>query len=852
MYKYEFINWDNNLPIKEIIKSVSTFDVHLHDAMEMLLVLEGSIYATIEGQSHLLKENDFIIINRNELHSYRKTEEENVLLIIQLNPSFFQAYSSELNATSVKIHCNSLSEETSEEEKEKCDNIRRYVARITFEMTKKMFGYRFRIGSYIYKLSEYIFTNFEYTEIDKEKQQLIDTDILRIKRIINYVNENIDKKITLKDISKKEHLNYYYLSHFIKNKTGMSFQNYLNYIRFNKAIDMLVNTDETITKIASLSGSSNISLFNKLFKENYNSTPSEFRQKIKSNNKRSINFEDIDDFRENYLSENRAEVFKKLFAYLDDKDISETTQNISDTFIDVDIKNSISPFTNYWQNLITFGRAAEGLKSEWQSQLAELQKDIGFKYIRFHGIFSDDMMIVNKDSDGNITYNWRYVNELFDYLQSVNLKPFIELGFMPEEFKSSDDNIYWWNANVSQPKDINLWTDLVKEFIKNCINRYGIDEVETWYFEVWNEPDLEKIFWIGTKEDYFNFYLETANAVKSISQNLKVGGPSITHENIHKDTWLDDFITFCKENKVPLDFVTIHIYTELFNSKRKHNNLVLKIKNDEVSSDTAKKYLKDQRIYYNKEHTKNVLEKVNSKLKSILKYTPELHVTEWNASSYGRSLIHDTCFVSNFIAKNIIDCNGMANSLGYWTFTDLIKEEKIGNSEFLGNFGLISKSGLKKPSYTSYYLMSKLGNQIIDKGEDYIVTKYKESIQILAYNYAYFDKLFIEGDTSLLTPTNRYEVYEDKPVRKFNFNIRGLNGSYKVSRYTLNRESGSVFDEWINMGSPDNMTQQEIRYLQSKSHPGLKVEIKNINEQHRENITVPVHGMELITIDKLY
>src|SRR5699024_2697049 len=300
-----------------------------------------------------------------------------------------------------------------------------------------------------------------------------------------------------------------------------------------KAIDMLVNTDETITKIASLSGFSNISLFNKLFKENYNSTPSEFRQKIKSNNKRSINFEDIDDFRENYLSENRAEVFKKLFAYLDDKDISETTQNISDTFIDVDIKNSISPFTNYWQNLITFGRAAEGLKSEWQSQLAELQKDIGFTYIRFHVIFSDDMMIVNKDTDGNITYNWRYVNELFDYLQSVNLKPFIELGFMPEEFKSSDDNIYWWNANVSQPKDINLWTDLVKEFIKNCINRYGIDEVETWYFEVWNEPDLEKIFWIGTKEDYFNFYLETANAVKSISQNLKVGGPSITHENIH-------------------------------------------------------------------------------------------------------------------------------------------------------------------------------------------------------------------------------------------------------------------------------------------------------------------------------
>lgn len=852
MYKYEFINWDNNLPIKEIIKSVSTFDVHLHDAMEMLLVLEGSIYATIEGQSHLLKENDFIIINRNELHSYRKTEEENVLLIVQLNPSFFHAYSSELNATSVRIHCNSLSEETSEEEKEKCDNIRRYIARITFEMTKKIFGYRFRIGSYIYKLSEYIFTNFEYTEIDKEKQQLIDTDILRIKRIINYVNENIDKKITLKDIAKKEHLNYYYLSHFIKNKTGMSFQNYLNYVRFNNAIDMLVNTDETITKIASKSGFSNISLFNKLFKENYKTTPSEFRQKIKSNNKRTIDFEDIDDFRENYLSENRVEVFKKLFTYLDDKDISETTQNVSDTFIDIDIENSISPFTNYWQNLITFGRAAEGLKNEWQRQLADLQKDIGFKYIRFHGIFSDDMMIVNRDSDGNITYNWRYVNELFDFLQSVNLKPFIELGFMPEEFKSSDDNIYWWNANISQPKDINLWTDLVKEFIKNCINRYGIDEVETWYFEVWNEPDLEKIFWIGTKEDYFNFYLETANAVKSISENLKVGGPSITHENIHKDTWLDDFVKFCKENKVPLDFVTIHIYTELFNSKRKYNNLVLKIKNDEVSSDTAKKYLKDQRIYYNKEHTKDVLEKVNSKLKSILKYSPELHVTEWNASSYGRSLIHDTCFVSNFIAKNIIDCNGMANSLGYWTFTDLIKEEKIGNSEFLGNFGLISKSGLKKPSYTSYYLMSKLGNEIIDKGEDYIVTRYKESIQILAYNYAYFDKLFIEGDTSLLTPNNRYEVYEDKPIRKFNFNINGLDGDYKVSRYTLNRECGSVFDEWINMGSPDNMTQNEISYLEAKSHPGLKVEMKNIKEIYRENLTVPVHGMELITIDKLY
>ncbi len=257
-----------------------------------------------------------------------------------------------------------------------------------------------------------------------------------------------------------------------------------------------------------------------------------------------------------------------------------------------------------------------------------------------------------------------------------------------------------------------------------------------------------------------------------------------------------------------------------------------------------------KKIYHGENNTFNTLNTINNKILEILNYKPEIHVTEWNASSSNGNLIHDTSYVAAFIIKNVLQCIGNTNSLGYWTFTDLMEEQKLGISSFHGGFGLINKEGLKKASYYGYYLLSKLGDRIIEREEDYIVTKKDDSIQILAYNYAFFDELFLYGDVSALTHKDRYSIYENKPLKEIEFTLNGLEGDYKITSYKLNKEHGSVYDEWIKLGAPENMHLEEIGYLQGISKPKMEIRELKLKGRYKDRINIPVHGAELIILEK--
>ncbi|NMA85725.1 MAG: helix-turn-helix domain-containing protein [Tissierellia bacterium] len=836
-YTYEVIQGSEGLPVKIIIHAIDEFQMHWHNEIELLLVLEGSISIRVGENIYYLEENDIILINSDELHSTRRTKDENVLLAVQIDSRIYSNLYPEFNK--MRFNCKSFQYE--EDQQEVFDTIRHYIAKIVWELNKKDQGYEFRIGSNLYLLGEYILNNCEYKLVENEDIELRDSDLARLQRIMEYVSKNSHKKITLKEIAEMEHLNYYYLSHFIKQKTGMSFQEYLNTIRLDKAIKMLISTDMPIIDISNNVGFSNINSFNNLFRDSYNTTPTEFRK-----NQRNINWERKRP--KTYLDVDRNKALEKLFSYLDmETSIPEGFQAIvSKDIIHIDGKKTGKYFKNHWQNLTTFGRAHEGLRSNWRQQLVEMQKEIGFNYIRFHGIFMDEMMIYNKTPEGNIEYNWTYVDELFDFFLENNIKPFVELGFMPDDLKKTDETIFWWKGNISPPKDMKLWTDLVEEFIKHCINRYGQREVESWYFEIWNEPEYAYVFWSGTKEEYFEFYKETTLAIKSISDKLKVGGPAITHGTIFGSNWLEDFLNFCKAEKLPLDFISIHIYPEYISDEsiEEYYRLV------EEGTDINKDNFMLKKIYYEEDHVIETIDTVKDIVKTILGNMPEFHITEWNASSQLGNLIHDTCYVSTYIVKNVLATIDKVDSLGYWTFTDIFEEQKLGTSHFHGGFGLINKDGIKKPSYYAYYFLSKLGNEIIEQGEDYIITRFGEDIQILAYNCTYFDDLFISGETSHINHRERYEVYENKGIRELEFELENILGQYKIIDYKLNRESGSAFDEWINMGMPENMSAEEIKHLKGKSQPEILVEYRDLKGKYKTKFQLPAHGIEMVVLEK--
>ncbi|HNX05126.1 MAG TPA: hypothetical protein PKI32_06470, partial [Opitutales bacterium] len=244
-----------------------------------------------------------------------------------------------------------------------------------------------------------------------------------------------------------------------------------------------------------------------------------------------------------------------------------TASETAPRLVSADMNDPKGPMSRMGEFCVGAGRANEGLRADWQRQLAEVKENCGFRYLRFHGLFCDDMGVVLRDRSGRIVYNWQYVDELFDYMLSIDVKPFVELGFMPQAIASGDKTIFWWKGNVTPPKNYEDWENLVRAAVQHWTDRYGAEEVASWYFEVWNEPNLSG-FWIGdtmgmsgeewqsfAREEYFKLYDASAKAVKSVNPRYRVGGPATAG-----NAWVPQMLEHCEKTGAPIDFVSTHNY----------------------------------------------------------------------------------------------------------------------------------------------------------------------------------------------------------------------------------------------------------------------------------------------------
>ena len=131
--------------------------------------------------------------------------------------------------------------------------------------------------------------------------------------------------------------------------------------------------------------------------------------------------------------------------------------------IDIDVTHSQSRLIHTFKTFTTVGRASDLLKTEIQKMLTELQKEIGFKFIKFHGIFDDALMVYTKSPSGKININFSTIDKILDFLLSIQLKPLIQLSFMPKELaKKTDRTIFAQPFIVSEPKNMNDWNHLVR------------------------------------------------------------------------------------------------------------------------------------------------------------------------------------------------------------------------------------------------------------------------------------------------------------------------------------------------------------------------------------------------------
>jgi xylan 1,4-beta-xylosidase len=436
--------------------------------------------------------------------------------------------------------------------------------------------------------------------------------------------------------------------------------------------------------------------------------------------------------------------------------------------IQIDARAQTTPFPHFWEEMFGSGRAILTLRESYREDLRAVKQVTDFRYVRFHAILHDEVGVYNEDEHGNPVYNFAYVDQIYDGLLKNGVRPVVEISFMPKKLAFNPDALhpFWYKQNVSPPKSLERWDDLMKHFAQHLIDRYGIDEVSQWYFEVWNEPNID--FWNGIprKQSYFELYEHTARDLKGVNSRLRVGGPATAAAS-----WISDFLQYTSANHVLVDFISTHGYADdtvenLFGTK------------EDISMD---------------DRVCRAITKVRGEIQSSATPNLPLFWTEWNVQGMNES--RDTTFVGPALANTIRECDGNVNMMSFWTFSDVFEEGGPIPKPFEGEFGLRAKGGINKPSYYGFELLHQLGDErIANSSKDVLTTKRKDgALVVAAWNLVDPDK---HGAT-----------------RTMDMVFRGISPNAHITLQRVDDEHGNVLPKYAAMGKPLDPTPQQVEEL---------------------------------------
>lgn len=469
-----------------------------------------------------------------------------------------------------------------------------------------------------------------------------------------------------------------------------------------------------------------------------------------------------------------------------------------------------SVFKKNWKFCVGTGRLGLALQQEYLDHLKIAKEKIGFEYIRGHGLLSDDVGIYREMKVGDEVkafYNFTYIDRIFDAYLDIGIRPFIEFGFMPKLLASGDQTIFYWKGNVTPPNDYQKWKDLIVAVVSHFIDRYGIEEVKKWPFEVWNEPNLVNFWKDADQAEYFKLYKVTAKAVKEVHPDLQVGGPAICGG---ADYWISDFLNFCEREEVPVDFVSRHAYT----------------------SEPPKKVTPD---YYYQDLVKNtemltqfktVRELINQSAFPNLPF----HITEYNTSYSPINPVHDTPLNAAYLARILSEGGDYVDSFSYWTFSDVFEEVDVPKSQFHGGFGLLALNAIPKPTFHLFSFFNQLGEEQLYRDEQVIVTRKKDgSIALIAWN----------------------EVMEsgDKDERELILSIPVTAADLFIKRQTVDENHANPWKVWKQMGRPRFPDKQSVATLKEAAHPKVSTErLETVGGMCELNLTLTKNEITLIEI----
>lgn len=453
-----------------------------------------------------------------------------------------------------------------------------------------------------------------------------------------------------------------------------------------------------------------------------------------------------------------------------------------------------APLRKPWKSAIATGHAHLLLRADLQSQLAKLQRDIGYRYFRCHGLFHDDMAVVARREDGSLAFKWDNVDKVFDAMLRLGLRPRVELSTMPVALASGTTTVFDWEFNTTPPRNYAEWGQLVGAFARHCLDRYGLDEVAQWYYEVWNEPNIN--FWTGTQEDYWKLYDASATALKAVSPRLRVGGPVTA-----RCAWVAEMISHCSTNGVPLDFISTHIYPQ-----------------DEwvVYPDLKGSPYKPGMF------VPDIVREVRQTVQQSAMRDLEVHMTEWSSIEplpSGQLAWDENPSVENLSAAATIcdlvmavdqDCEVFC----WWEASDVFEENGMPQSEFSNTYGLLSLNGLRKATFNAFEFLNRLRggrleirHEALPPGCGLVATTEGENLQVLLW----YRNLSVYGVGAQPPWVGALELPWTDSAKAV------------VLQERITAGAGSCYETWQALGTPQNLSPTERDLLAVHSEPEARL-----------------------------
>jgi xylan 1,4-beta-xylosidase len=790
-HSYEILNFEANTPFRCRIHQIGHIGSHFHEYFEIIFILSGYCNITVEEQLYKLRPDDILIVESHTLHELHASD--CVYVSVQLDQTSLEKNFA--NPLHPKFECNSQIPG-----KEKAfGQMRHLIALIVKNNADQRTGYELRNWIYVYQLMDILFTNFHVERsaaLDKKNYRYA----TRMSEITHIVKEHYMEDLSLSALADMLHLSSPYLSKFFMDQFGMNYLSYLTEVRINHAVHELVHTEKNIEEISADSGFPNSHAFTKAFKKKYDMLPSAYR-------------------RSQLISETNTEKLPSLEQHdymLGLKKHLETEWSETIVIPSVSTKgefwlsSSTKSLSHTWKNVASVGQASDILLSDIQEMLRRLQSEIGYKYLFFNGIFSDDMHLYTVDDNNKPYYNFTYVDKVLDFLLKINMKPFMQLTYMPSALAKYPWNILFQHL-VSEPKDNKLWCELVYTFMEHIISRYGIEEILTWKFSVWHQPDTPfRLYGFENNNDFFAFYQKTFQTVKGFNNDICFGLPATFYlnEQAHSNWYLTLLKWACEHECAP-DFISFSFYD-------------VKLSTGSNESRSTFGFVDPLVLNSQTNGLKEFIANVKQDLQTCGAQQIPIYVCEWNNTPSQQDLLNDTCYKSCYIVKNILENYDKLCGISYWSLTDLMTEAPLPDKLLYGGLGLFTKNGMPKPSYYSFCILNQLGDEFIAKGDNWYATRTSKDIRIIAYHYKHITPLYCTGERFDMTENDRYTMFEPSETLELNLQIHDMEDKeYMVTEYVLNRESGSLYDAWVKMGCIDPQSEQEMKLLGLKSIPSI-------------------------------